>query len=112
MRDSVPSARYSGVCNVLRLWSISLIPTFRVYRLYGPLSCVSCVISILTVTFEYKAFYDNQTSLLYLEWITSYSQHFIVLDTYIHVIMYLMNSVSLTHCMYVNKKIASIVWLW
>ena len=28
MRDSVPSARYSSVCNVLRLWRISLIPTY------------------------------------------------------------------------------------
>ena len=27
MRDSVPSASYSSVCNVLRQWSISLIPT-------------------------------------------------------------------------------------
>ena len=34
MRDSVLSARYSSVCNVLRQWSISLIPTYRVYRLY------------------------------------------------------------------------------
>ena len=34
MCDSVPSARYSSVCNVLRLWNISLIPTYRVYRLY------------------------------------------------------------------------------
>ena len=34
MRDSVPSARYSSVCNVLRLWRISLIPTYRVYGLY------------------------------------------------------------------------------
>ena len=34
MRDSVPSASYSSVCNVLRLWSISLIPTYRVYRHY------------------------------------------------------------------------------
>ena len=34
MRDSVPSVRYSSVCNVLRLWRISLIPTYRVYRLY------------------------------------------------------------------------------
>ena len=34
MRDSVPSARYSSVCNVLRQWSISLIPTYRIYRLY------------------------------------------------------------------------------
>ena len=34
MRDSVPSVRYSSVCNVLRQWSISLMPTYRVYRLY------------------------------------------------------------------------------
>ena len=34
MRDSVPSARYSSVCNVLRQWSILLIPTYRVGRLY------------------------------------------------------------------------------
>ena len=29
-RDSVPSARYSSVCNVLRQWRIWLIPTYRV----------------------------------------------------------------------------------
>ena len=34
IRDSVPSARYSSVCNVLRLWNILLIPTYRIYRLY------------------------------------------------------------------------------
>ena len=34
MRDSVPSASYSSVCNVLRQWNIPLIPTYRVYRLY------------------------------------------------------------------------------
>ena len=34
MRDSVPSARYSPVCNVLRLWKIWLIPNYRIYRLY------------------------------------------------------------------------------
>ena len=34
MRDSVPSANYSSVCNVLRQWNIPLIPTYRVYRLY------------------------------------------------------------------------------
>ena len=34
MCDSVPSARYSSVCNVLRQWRIWLIPTYRVYRLY------------------------------------------------------------------------------
>ena len=33
MRDSVPSTRYSSVCNVLRQWNIPLIPTYRVYRL-------------------------------------------------------------------------------
>ena len=34
IRDSVPSVRYSPVCNVLRLWRIWLIPTYRVYQLY------------------------------------------------------------------------------
>ena len=34
MRDSVPSPRYSPVCNVLRRWKTSLILTYRVYRLY------------------------------------------------------------------------------
>ena len=34
MRDSVPSASYSSVCNVLRQCNIPLIPTYRVYRLY------------------------------------------------------------------------------
>ena len=34
MRDSVPSPRYSAICNVLHQWKTSLIPTYRVYRLY------------------------------------------------------------------------------
>ena len=34
MRDSVPSPRYSPVCNVWRQWKTLLIPTYRVYRLY------------------------------------------------------------------------------
>ena len=34
MRDSVPSPRYSPICNVLRQWKTSLIPTYRVYRLH------------------------------------------------------------------------------
>ena len=29
IRDSVPSPRYSPVCNVLRQWKTSLIPTYR-----------------------------------------------------------------------------------
>ena len=39
MRESVPTARYSPVCNVLRQWKTSLIVTYRVYRLYdiGPM---------------------------------------------------------------------------
>ena len=43
-RDSVPSARYSSVCNVLRQWRIWLIPTYRVYRLYDiPSECIYTV---------------------------------------------------------------------
>ena len=34
MRESVLTARYSPVCNVLRQWKTSLILTYRVYRLY------------------------------------------------------------------------------
>ena len=34
MRDSLPSVRYSPICNVLRQWKTSLIPIYRVYRLY------------------------------------------------------------------------------
>ena len=37
MRDSVPSARYSSICNVLRQWKTSLIPIYRVYGLYDNL---------------------------------------------------------------------------
>ena len=34
MRESVPIARYSPACNVLRQWKTLLILTYRVYRLY------------------------------------------------------------------------------
>ena len=34
MRESVRTARYSPVCNVMRQWKTSLILTYRVYRLY------------------------------------------------------------------------------
>ena len=34
MSESVLTARYSPVCNVLRQWKTSLILTYRVYRLY------------------------------------------------------------------------------
>ena len=35
MRGSVPSARYSSIYNVLRQRKTSLIPIYRVYRLYN-----------------------------------------------------------------------------
>ena len=44
--DSVPSARYSSVCNVLRQWRIWLIPTYRVYRLYDFCACIKTSIRI------------------------------------------------------------------
>ena len=34
LRDCVPSVKYSRICNVLRLWRISLILTYRIYRPY------------------------------------------------------------------------------
>ena len=39
MHDSVPSPSYSPVCNVLRQWKTSLIPTYRVSRLYDAIYC-------------------------------------------------------------------------
>ena len=39
MRESVPTARYSPVCNVLRQWKTSLILTYRIYRLYDSDAC-------------------------------------------------------------------------
>ena len=47
MRDSVPSASYSSVCNVLRQWNIPLIPTYRVYRLYDIESTDSIIMMII-----------------------------------------------------------------
>ena len=43
MRESVPTVRYSTVCNVLRQWKTSLILTYRVYRLYDSYSYSSPV---------------------------------------------------------------------
>ena len=33
-RDSVPSPRYSPVCNVLRQWKTSLIPTYKTEKTF------------------------------------------------------------------------------
>ena len=41
--DSVPSARYSSICNVLRQWRIWLIPTYRVYQLYDKTCHLKCL---------------------------------------------------------------------
>ena len=46
MRDSVPSARYLSVCNVLCQWRIWLIPTYRVYRLYDTEDFSSSTVSV------------------------------------------------------------------
>ena len=32
--ETAPFSRYFRFCNVLRLWSVRAIPTYRVYRLY------------------------------------------------------------------------------
>ena len=43
MRDSVPSASYSSVCNVLRQWNIPL----RVYRLYDIINKIKKEVGML-----------------------------------------------------------------
>ena len=58
MRDSVPSASYSSVCNVLRQWNISLIPTYRVYRLYD----IAIMIFYTTVG---TTTYEQQTHIIF-----------------------------------------------
>ena len=37
--ETAPFLRYFRFCNVLRLWSVRAIPTYRVYRLYD--KCVT-----------------------------------------------------------------------
>ena len=49
MRDSVPSTRYSPICNVLRQWKTSVIPTYRVGRLYDK--------TFLAITLSLKCLY-------------------------------------------------------
>ena len=47
MRDSVHSARYSPVCNVLRQWKTSLIPIYKVYRLYDIIYFYICTYELV-----------------------------------------------------------------
>ena len=56
MRDSVPNASYSSVCNVLREWSISLIPTYKVYRL-----CDYGVLDELVLAVKYFGSFEKTT---------------------------------------------------
>ena len=51
MRDSVPSARYSSICNVLRLWRISLIPTFVIVDTAVRVRYAGCLIDIVLYSF-------------------------------------------------------------
>ena len=62
MRESVPTARYSPVCNVLRQWKTSLILTFRVYRLYD----ISCCIYISPAVFIYLRLYLYISGCIYI----------------------------------------------
>ena len=62
MRDSVPSASYSSVCNVLHQWSISLIPTYRVYRLYDINIYICPVIYIIAGQHRYTYLVEETKS--------------------------------------------------
>ena len=44
--ENVPRLRYQRFCNVLCLWSIRAIPTYRVYRLYDYLISPSPVCDV------------------------------------------------------------------
>ena len=61
MRVSVPSTRYSSVCNVLLQWSISLIPTYRVYQFYDIILCLH--VSSISLAFIAYPYYHSVLSL-------------------------------------------------
>ena len=77
--DSVPSPRYSPVCNVLRRWKTLFIPTYRVYRLYDVYLTVS-------ITHELSC---TPHIVLYILYIYIYIYNLL----YIHVYL----TVSITH---------------
>ena len=56
MRESVPTARYSPVCNVLRQWKTSLILTYRVYRLYDIHKLYLPIIELYYVVFTFTTY--------------------------------------------------------
>ena len=63
MRESVPTARYSPVCSVLRQWKTSLILTYRVYRLYDIYSPQTF---LLPITHVHIIDYHNYTLYFWL----------------------------------------------
>ena len=77
MRDSVPSARYSSVCNVLRQWRIWLIPTYRVYRLYDIIIYMEKKIALFIILFQ------NHSS-LYLLWLLQFPSLPVLLMVLLH----------------------------
>ena len=71
MHDSVPSARYSRVCNVLHLWRIWLIPTYSLPTL-GIVFCMHgyCTVQYLTICrvvtclLQTECFLGNKSSVI------------------------------------------------
>ena len=60
----LPILRYLGICNVLYIWHIRAIPTYRVYRLYDmvmdsilPLICMAAIVHIIVIDPIKLAFY-------------------------------------------------------
>ena len=47
---NLPVLRYLGICNVLCIWGVRAIPTYRVYRLYGNLRSLIWQLSETTTT--------------------------------------------------------------
>ena len=67
MRDSVPSASNSSVCNVMRQWRIWLIPTYRVYRLYDRISVfksIAIVVPCVMMCSYYQCIVDYPCGVL------------------------------------------------
>ena len=51
--DSVHRLRYFRFCNVLHIWTIRAIPTYRVYRLYDRAEAISSLVYCVTSTMYY-----------------------------------------------------------
>ena len=80
MHDSLASASYSSVCNVLRQWNISLIPTYRVYRLYD--SFEEEIINIYPPELTLKKTTESNSRISYLDISISICNNKYVTDVY------------------------------